>query len=85
MITSGFGAVGTLDTSRRGVPSSIAAQKKKMQKPCYDRGYGVWKRDGGLLYNIWKDTKVVCTLSTIHNGHSDNNVKRRKKKNRRGL
>ena len=77
---SGFGAVGTLDTGRRGVPSSIAAQKKKMQKPCYDRGYGVWKRDGDLVYNIWKDTKVVCTVSTIHNGHSDNTVKQRKKK-----
>ena len=62
MLTSGFGAVGTLDTSRRGVPSSIAAQKKKMQKPCYDRGYGVWKRDDDLVYNMRKDTKVVCTL-----------------------
>ena len=80
LLTSGFGAVGTLDTSRRGVPSSIAAQKKKMQKPCYDRGYGVWKRIGDLVYNIWKDTKVVCTLSSIHNGHSDHTVKRRKKK-----
>ena len=37
LLTSKFGAVGTLDTSRRGVPSSIAAQKKKMQKPCYNR------------------------------------------------
>ena len=75
LLASGFGAVGILDTGRRGVQSSIAAQKKKTQKPCYNRGYGVWKRDGDLIYNIWKDTKVDCTLSTIHKGHSDNTVK----------
>ena len=48
----------------------------RRRRKCYDRGYGVWKRDGDLVYNIWKDTKVVCTLSTIHNGHSDNTVNR---------
>ena len=45
----------------------------------YKRGYGVWIRDGLIVYSLWKDTKVVCEASTIHS-NSDHMVKRRVKK-----
>ena len=62
----GFGAVVTLDTSRKGVTSC-------------NRGHDVWIRDGVLVFNLWKDIKVVCTLSTVYKGHFDNKVNRRVK------
>ena len=43
----------------------------------YQRGYGVWIRDGVIVYTVWKDTKVVRVASTIHSGNSHNQVKRR--------
>lgn len=44
---------------------------------------GFGKKYGNLVYDIWKDTKVVCTLSSIHKGHSDHTVKQRVKKNKK--
>ena len=75
----GFGAVGTLDTSRKGVPKVLKIQKVNMSDTCCHRGHGIWIRDGVLVFNLWKDTKVVCTLSTAHKQHSDNRVNRRVK------
>lgn len=75
----GFGAVGTLDTSGKGVPNVLKIQKVNMSITSCNRGHGVWIRDGVLVFNLWKDTKVVCTLSTVDKGHSDNLVKRRVK------
>ena len=76
----GFGAVGTISTNRRGCPDGLERQKKKMLKPSCERGTGVWIRDQSIVYNLWKDTKMVCTASTVHSGNSDHQVKRRVKK-----
>ena len=75
-----FGAVGTLDPTRRGCPGNLSAQGKKMLRKAYERGYGVWIRDGTIVFNVWKDTKVVCTASTIHTGNASHQVKRKVKK-----
>ena len=72
----GFGAVGR---SAKCAKNS----KGKCQKPC-NRGHGIWIRDGVLVFNLWKDDKVVCTLSTVDKGHSDNLVNRRVKMSRGG-
>ena len=48
-----------------------------MLGPAYQRGYGVWIRDGVIVYTMWKDTKVVRVASTVHSGNSHNQVKRR--------
>ena len=76
LVKHGFGAVGTEDTTRKGCPFVLTAQKKKMMKTAYNRVYGVWIRDGPIVYSLWKDTKVVCEASTIHTGNSDHTVKR---------
>ena len=47
-----------------------------MLGPAYQRGYGVWFRDGVIVYTVWKDTKVVRVASTVHTGNSHNQVKR---------
>ena len=75
----GFGAVGMTATNRRGCPGSLGKQKKKMLKTTCERGTGVWIRAQSIVYNLWKDTKVVCTASTVHSGNSDHQVKRRVK------
>ena len=71
--------MGTIDPSRRGCPSVLVLQKKKMLRPLFPRGYGVWIREKRILFALWKDTKVVCVASTVHSGHSCNQVKRRTK------
>ena len=48
-----------------------------MLGPAYQREYGVWIRDGVIVYTVWKDTKVVHVASTVHSGNSHNQVKRR--------
>ena len=40
-----------------------------LPKRC-ERGYGVWVRKDSIVYNLWKDTKVVCVASTVHTGNS---------------
>ena len=42
-----------------------------MMKPCYTRGYGVWRVSC---------VQYLSTLSSIHKGHSEHTVKRRIKK-----
>ena len=84
LANQGFGAVGTINPSRESCPVSLAAQKKKMLPKKCDRGYGVWIRKNSILYNVWKDTKVVCVASTVHRGNADNKVKRRVKKDSGG-
>ena len=37
-------------------------------------------RDGPIVFNLWKDTKVVCTASTIHTANATQRVKRKMKK-----
>ena len=71
--------MGTIDPSRRRCPSVLVLQKKKMLRPLFPRGYGVWIRENRILFALWKDTKVVCVASTVHSGHSCNQVKRRTK------
>ena len=79
LVQNGFGAVGTIDPSRRRCPSVLVLQKKKILRPLFPRGYGVWIRENRILFALWKDTKVVCVASTVHSGHSCNQVKRRTK------
>ena len=76
LVNQGFGAVGTRDITRKACPFVLTAQKKKMMKTTYKRGYGVWIRDGPIVYSLWKDTKVVCDAATIHTCNSDHMVKR---------
>ena len=64
--------MGTIDPSRRGCPSVLVLQKKKMLRPYFPRGYGVWIRENRILFALWKDTKVVCVASTVYSGHSCN-------------
>ena len=66
-------------TNCRACPSSLKKQKKMLKIAC-ERGTGVWIRDFSIVYNLWKDTKVVYTASTAHSGISDHQVKRRVKK-----
>ena len=79
LAVKGFGAVGTLDPSRKRCPAPLVHQKKKMLRPVYKRGYGVWIREASIVYCLWKDTKVVCVASTVHLGNSKHQVKRRLK------
>ena len=60
----GFGAVGTLDISWKSVPNVLKIQRLNMSKTSCHCGHGVGIRDGILVFNLWKDIKVVCTLST---------------------
>ena len=79
LVNKGFGAVGTIDHTRRGCPAALGLQKKKMLRQAYQRGYGVWIRNESIVFCLWRDTKVVCVASTIHLGNSNHQVKRRVK------
>ena len=79
LAVKGFGAVGTLDPSQKRCPAPLVHQKKKMLRPVYKRGYGVWIREASIVYCLWRDTKVVCVASTVHLGNSKHQVKVRMK------
>ena len=38
LVNKGFGAVGTIDPTRRGCPAALGLQKKKMLRQAYQRG-----------------------------------------------
>ena len=50
LVNKGFGAVGTIDPTRRGCPAALGLQKKKMLRPAYQRGYGVWIRNEPIVF-----------------------------------
>ena len=56
----GFGACGTVNSNRQGIPACIKA-KDKMKK-----GEVKVESTDGVLALKWMDKRPVCMLSTIH-------------------
>ncbi len=75
----GIGSVGTLKVGRLGSPLLLSIQHEKMIQSDCGRGYGVWTRDGAILYNMWKDTEVETVASTVHTAVMTVKVMRRVK------
>lgn len=70
---------GTLDRSRKHVPSEVLDCYKKLSEKGKQRGEGLYVRDGCAVYSTWKDTKCITVLSTKYPGYSDTTVKRNTK------
>ena len=77
--TKGFEACGTVDTSRRDFPPSLKPQKAELGKRNIERGEGRWVRDGDIVYVMWRDTKVVTIMSTMHHASGTETVVRKVK------
>ena len=74
----GMHLVGTLQTNRRGFPPDIKADTKQFEKQA-ERGAMRYVRDGGILFQQWKDRRVVTMLSTVHRGNESVQVTRNTK------
>ena len=79
LLDHGVTATGTFRSNRRGLPPEVVALKLALEKSKVPRGTGYYYRDDktGIVYCLWKDTRVVSVMSTCHPGHkSDTMVSR---------
>ena len=74
---NGFEACGTCDINRRGCPDELKQLKAALSKARVERGEGYWVRDGNLVFVLWKDTKVVSVMSTMHQATGTATVERK--------
>ena len=70
-------ATGTLRTNQTGVPNSVVAMKRALEKKDAQGGSGYYVCDSSIVYVCWKDVCVVTVLSTAYAGHSETTVTRR--------
>ena len=78
LLERGFHLVGTIRTNRRGFPVQLKADTKDFEKHA-PRGAMRYVRDGNMLFQQWKDRRVVSMLSTVHKGNSHVYVTRHSK------
>ena len=60
-------------------PPSLKPQKAELGKRNIERGEGRWVRDGDIVYIMWRDTKVVTIMSTMHHASGTETVVRKVK------
>ena len=72
--------VGTVRTNRQGFPDILKSDAKKLEKYA-DRGATRYARDNQILFQQWKDNRVVSMLSTVHRGNKYTTVTRNVKVN----
>ena len=72
-------ATGTLRTNWTGIPNSVVAMKRALEKKDVQRGcdYYVCDSSTNIVYVCWKDVRVVAVLSTAYPGHSETTATRR--------
>ena len=75
----GVAAIGTFCSHRHGIPPEVIALKLALEEinvPC-GTGYYYHHKKTGIMYCLWKDTRVVSVMSTCHPGHkTDTKVSR---------
>lgn len=75
--SEGFEACGTIEVTRRDFPDNLRPHKKALAKAKVERGEGRWMRDGDLVFVMWRDTKVVSVISTMHLATGNDTVERK--------
>ena len=68
---------GTIRSNRRGFPNSLSPQTAEVKG--LRKGESKFYRSGNLVASVWKDTKLVCFLSTQSNPVSDQTVNRKQR------
>lgn len=56
---------GTIHSNRQGFPGGLSLQKAKVK--ALGKGESIFYRLRNLVASVWKDTKLVCFLSTQSN------------------
>ena len=72
-------ATGTLNVTRKEVPSEVAAMKHYLDKQPRGSGYYFREKNFNITFCVWHDTKTVTLASTVYPAHSNNTVVRRVK------
>ena len=87
LLDYGIVATGTLNVSRKNVPSEVVTLKKAVEKRNITRGTGYYFRcpESDITYCVWHDTKTVTLASTAFPGHSESTVVRRVKDRASGI
>lgn len=68
---------GTIRANRRGFPKALSPQRPEIK--ALRKGESKFYRRGNLVASVWKDTKLVCFLSTESNPVGDETVNRRQR------
>lgn len=66
---------GTIRPNRRGFPNGLSPQKAEVK--ALRKGESKFYRRGNLVASVWKDTKLVCFLSTQSSPVGDKTVNRK--------
>ena len=76
LLDHGITATGTFRSNRRGLPPEVVALKLALEKSKAPRGTGYYYRDDktGIVYCLWKDTRIVSVMSTCHPGHKSDTM-----------
>ena len=83
-------ATGTFRIDRRGIPDDVKAIKVAPSGSKITRGTGYYIRFTAdpepqrITYTCWRDSRVVCVMSTAFPGHAVNKVSRKKVSKKRG-
>ena len=72
-------ATGTLNVTRKEVPSEVAAMKHYLDKQPRGSGYYFREKNSNITFCVWHATKTVTLASTAYPAHSNNTVVRRVK------
>ena len=71
LLDHGITATGTFHSNRRVLPPEVVALKLALEKSKAPHGTGYYYRDDkiGIVYCLWRDSRVVSVMSTCHPGH----------------
>ena len=64
-----------MHSNRQGFPDGLSPQKVKVK--AFQKGESKFYRHGNLVASVWKDTKLVCFLSTQLNPVGNQTVNRK--------
>ena len=81
LLQYGIVSTGTLNVTRKHIPTEVVTVKKMAEKRTVSRGTGYYfrKEKTDITYCVWHDTKTVLLASTAYAGHSESSVKQRVK------
>ena len=71
---------GTFRADRKDIPGDVKALKEVLSGRNVQRGTGYYiqPHDSCVVYTCWRDTRLVCVMSTAFPGHGGNMVTRKK-------
>ena len=63
-------------TANRGIPRDLEGEGKRL-----NRGQSAFRKKGDVMVQVWKDKRLVCMISTIHDATIVNSGRKDRKRN----